>query len=68
MSEPGHDHDGCVHEHRLDVDGLCVSYGTTRALCGVSFSAECGETVALVGPNGAGKSTLLKCLAGFVIP
>lgn len=68
MSDPVHTPDGCAHQHRLDIDGLCVSYGNTRALCGVSFSAQCGETVALVGPNGAGKSTLLKCLAGLVSP
>ncbi|OTF07706.1 ABC transporter ATP-binding protein [Halorubrum sp. SD612] len=33
-----------------------------EVLSGVSFSADPGDTVALVGPTGAGKSTLLKLL------
>ncbi|RMG11815.1 MAG: ABC transporter ATP-binding protein [Planctomycetota bacterium] len=43
-------------------------YGRSVALCGLSFRAERGESLALVGPNGAGKSTALKCLAGLVRP
>ena len=39
-----------------------------RALDGVTFTIEKGQTVGLVGPNGAGKSTLLKILGGVVTP
>ncbi len=37
-----------------------------RALDGVNFSIQPGESVALVGPNGAGKSTLLLHLNGIL--
>lgn len=43
-------------------------HAEVRALDGVSFTIEKGQTVGIVGPNGAGKSTLLKILGGVVTP
>ncbi len=40
----------------------------TKALDGVSFSVNRGETVAFVGPSGSGKTTLVKLLAGLYRP
>jgi ATP-binding cassette, subfamily B, bacterial len=40
----------------------------TRALRGISFRVERGETIAFVGPSGAGKTTLVKLLVGLYIP
>lgn len=50
----------------IEVDKLRVSYGSFRAVDGVSFSVEPGEIVGFLGPNGAGKSTTLRVLAGFL--
>ena len=39
-----------------------------KALDGVSFSAQLGDTIAFVGPSGSGKSTLVKLLVGLYTP
>ncbi len=52
----------------LAASGLAKSFLHVRALDGVDFSVNPGETVALVGDNGAGKSTLMKILCGAYHP
>lgn len=42
------------------------SFGVTKALDGVSFSAKFGEIHAIVGGNGCGKSTLAKVISGVL--
>ncbi|GEM49014.1 ABC transporter ATP-binding protein [Deinococcus cellulosilyticus] len=39
-----------------------------RAVDGISFSIQRGETVGYLGPNGAGKSTTIKMLSGLLFP
>ena len=50
----------------LEIEGLDVRYGQTRALSEVSLTVGAGEVVALVGANGAGKSSMLNALMGLV--
>jgi len=52
----------------LEVSGISVSYGGSRALTNVSLSVSEGQFVTVVGPNGAGKSTLFKTISGVVRP
>src|SRR4051812_12108303 len=52
----------------IDVTGLTHSYGSFKAVEGVSFKLEKGEVVGFLGPNGAGKTTTMKVLAGYLRP
>ena len=40
---------------------------TIRAVDGISFTVERGDTIACIGPNGAGKSTAIKVLTGILM-
>ena len=52
----------------IEVQNLVKSFGTTRALTGVSFAVGAGEIVGLLGPNGAGKTTLVRAMATLLTP
>ena len=52
----------------LELEGLCVKYGTVEALHGVHITVEQGEIVTLLGANGAGKSTTLRAISGLLKP
>jgi len=52
----------------LQVEDARKSYGSVKALDGVTLALGTGEFVALLGPNGAGKSTLFQLLTGLFVP
>lgn len=52
----------------LVADDLTLSYGSVRALDGLSLTAERGAVTALLGPNGAGKTTAISCATGLLRP
>src|SRR2546422_7751364 len=43
--------------------GLTKIYDKQRAVDGIDFSVQRGETFGLLGPNGAGKSTTMRMIA-----
>jgi ABC-type bacteriocin/lantibiotic exporter with double-glycine peptidase domain/CRP-like cAMP-binding protein len=58
-------------EGRVELRGVGFRYGGPEAppiLEQLTFTAEPGETVAIVGRSGSGKTTLIKLLAGLIEP
>ncbi len=55
-------------EKMIEVNNLTKSYGSIRALDGVSFEVRKGEVLGFLGPNGAGKTTTMKILTCFIAP
>lgn len=52
----------------IEVDSLTKSFGTRRAVDGISFCLPEGAFMSIFGPNGAGKTTLLRMLATLARP
>jgi sodium transport system ATP-binding protein len=52
----------------IEVQDLHKSFGSTRAVNGMSFQARDGEITALLGANGAGKTTTLRMLYTLMQP
>ncbi|MEM9811918.1 MAG: ABC transporter ATP-binding protein [Pseudomonadota bacterium] len=47
-------------------EDVVFGYGETPILRGLTFTAEAGQTTAIVGPSGAGKSTLFSLLSRLI--
>ncbi|HET6962837.1 MAG TPA: ABC transporter ATP-binding protein [Terriglobia bacterium] len=56
--------------HQLEFAEVSFQHrsAAARALRGISFNVERGETIAFVGPSGSGKTTLVKLLVGLYTP
>jgi len=52
----------------LQVENLHVSYGSKRAVDGVTLDINESEIFGLLGPNGAGKTSTLSAIEGLVKP
>lgn len=50
----------------LTVTDLSKSFGSLKAVDGVSLGMETGEILGLIGPNGSGKSTLINIITGML--
>ena len=52
----------------IEVKDLKKTYGTTRAVDGISLTVGQGEIFGMLGPNGAGKTTTTEILEGLRPP
>lgn len=50
----------------LEIKDLEVSYGSIKALHGISLKVPEKSIVTLIGANGAGKSTTLRTISGLI--
>ena len=50
----------------LQVDDLCISYGSRILVKGVSLELDRGQSLALVGESGSGKSLTARAIAGLL--
>ncbi|HEX6178764.1 MAG TPA: ATP-binding cassette domain-containing protein [Thermoanaerobaculia bacterium] len=54
--------------HILAVRDVVKTFGTLRAVDGVSFSVRRGTITGLLGRNGAGKTTTIRMITGIFMP
>lgn len=56
----------------IECKDICKTYVNgdveTQAVCGITFTIEKGEFVAIIGPSGSGKSTLMHILGALDTP
>jgi ABC-2 type transport system ATP-binding protein len=50
----------------IKIENLVKTFGSKRAVDGISFSVGRGEVLGFLGPNGAGKSTTMRMITGFM--
>jgi iron(III) transport system ATP-binding protein len=52
----------------ITAELITKSFGSVRALDGISLTVDAGELFFLLGASGCGKTTLLRCIAGLETP
>jgi ABC-2 type transport system ATP-binding protein len=52
----------------IEADELRKSFGSLRAVDGISLTVPRGQVLGFLGPNGAGKSTTMRMITGFLEP
>ncbi len=52
----------------VELDGVVKTFGSVRAVDGLTLSVSEGEILGFLGTNGAGKTTTIKMLLGLIPP
>src|ERR1700722_356474 len=52
----------------IEIHALTKRYGTTTAVCDLTFTVRPGTVTGFLGPNGAGKSTTMRMILGLDEP
>ncbi|MDP2865450.1 MAG: ATP-binding cassette domain-containing protein, partial [Elusimicrobiota bacterium] len=52
----------------IEINNLTKTFGSFKAVDGLSLRVEPGEIFGFLGPNGAGKTTTVKILSGIMRP
>jgi ABC-2 type transport system ATP-binding protein len=52
----------------VEIENLTKTFGSFRAVDGISLAVKKGEIFGFLGPNGAGKSTTIRMLCGILLP
>jgi len=52
----------------IEINNLTKTFGTFKAVDGLTLSVKPGEIFGFLGPNGAGKTTTVKILSGIMRP
>lgn len=55
-------------ESIISVQHISKSFGSVKALKGVSLEVSQGEKVVIIGPSGSGKSVFIRCINGLEKP
>ena len=51
----------------IQINNICLKYGSVEALKDISFEVERGELFGLIGPDGAGKTSLFRILTTLLL-
>jgi ABC-2 type transport system ATP-binding protein len=52
----------------IEASDITKSFGTTKALTGITFSVDESEVFGFIGPDGGGKTTLFRIITTLLLP